>query len=133
MVGLFLLAVLVLNCSKKSDPAPSASIVGSWKETSAVFSSCDKSSDNRTETCTTTCPVWEFKSDGTLFIQGNNAGTYTTNGSNVSIAILGLPSTALTFAISGSTLTISGFSDSQGSNGSGGVDMCSLALVFTKQ
>lgn len=129
---MLLLVILVTNCSKKSDPAP-ANLTGSWKETSAVFSSCDNPSDNRTETCSTNCPVWEFKSDGTLAIQGNNAGTYVVSGNNVTLTVLGLPNTTLPFTVSGSTLTISGFSDSQGSNGTGGVDMCSLALVFTKQ
>lgn len=100
MVSVFSLALLGCGGSSSSPTEPSASIVGTWRNT-----------DDSGETLT-------FNADGTFILtEGDNtsaSGTYTTQGSNIefritSSSISDMPAGTTmtgTYSISGNTLTL---------------------------
>ncbi len=114
-MGILLLLVSAIACSKKEDPAPS--IVGTWKSSTEIKSNCTDPNDNGTQTCTTDCFTITFTaSTFTLTIPGLGGlnGNYTTSGSTLTLTVSGGSPTSGTYALTATTLTLTTTDSSSG-------------------
>ena len=68
-----LASIVLLNCSKSSDPAATVTLVGTWLQTSESISNCATTSQNVAEAPCTTCATLVLKVDAS----GAGSSTYT--------------------------------------------------------
>lgn len=110
----YALIVLTLSCGKDED-IPSASLVGSWKAISTGLIECPDPQENNVDECApnSNCETWKFNSDGTFTrttVGGDVIdGTYSAAAGHVSLCYAACGN--YTYAISGSTLTITELTD----------------------
>jgi hypothetical protein len=73
--SIFLVSILLLNCSKSNDPAATVTVtlVGTWLQTSNSITSCTTPSENVAEAPCTTCATLVLVVDQT----GASLSTYT--------------------------------------------------------
>ena len=108
-------SVSIFTGCDKDDDKDKSPLEGSWSLKSDVYSGCDDSSDNSSDsyTCTETdCTTLTFKGDGTFSLSAKESGieislsgTYSTIGSTITFTFQGESGSA-SFSISGTTLTL---------------------------
>jgi hypothetical protein len=117
---LMALMILAFEGCKKDDPAPALALVGSWKQVSMVSTGCTDPDENGTYNCTTPdCEILLFTAT-TLSVDGDVPANYTVSGNTLTV-----DGEALTFAISGTTLTVT-FQDDLANGG------CHLVITYKK-
>jgi hypothetical protein len=117
--------ILLFDCSKKNDPAPS--LTGTWKETSNSTIGCTDTSANQPETACSNCFTLTFTTT-TWTVNGSppSAGTYTTSGSSITIVPATGGSTTFTYALTATTLTLT-------FDGGAGNGNCKSVTKLTRQ
>ncbi len=115
----FLVALLLaLGCSKE---LPTASLIGTWKQTRAVAGGCNSSNNNYNDLCSGNCNV---VISATTITFPNFSGSYTATGSTIGFTSTGGGgSTTITYQLTPATLIFS-FEDSD--------DGCTYTLYFVK-
>ena len=108
------LSVVMLCCGKDEENTPS-SLVGSWKAISTKAIECPDPQENNIDECApnNNCETWKFNSDGTFSrttVGGDVVdGTFSAAAGHVSLCYTACGN--YTYSISGSTLTITEFTD----------------------
>ena len=122
----FALSALILSCGEDEENS-SASLAGSWKAVSTGLIECPDPQENNVDECApnNNCETWKFSSDGTFSrttVGGDVVdGTYSAAAGHISLCYTACGN--YTFAISGSTLTITEFTD---------VDECLTQYVLAR-
>lgn len=129
-----IIAGVILSCSK-SDSAPTQAqlLIGYWKQTSYVRTSCTDPLNNESlSTCTTSCTtIVVTASTISIADPSQNGGmpqvfTYTVTGPTINLTPA--PTETITFAVAGSVLTLTIQSPSTGAEAN-----CTGVMNFTKQ